>query len=90
MPRNITVTFSDGSQHIYQNAPDNVTPEAVKTRAESEFKKTVTALDGGRKPETRTAAESLGLGVRNIATGLGGMADIVAAPVNTLANTVAG
>jgi hypothetical protein len=90
MPRNITVTFSDGSQHIYQNAPDNVTPEAVKTRAESEFKKTVTALDGGRRPETRTAAESLGIGVRNIATGLGGMADIVAAPVNTLANVVAG
>jgi len=90
MPRNITVTFSDGSQHIYQNAPDNLTPEAVKTRAESEFKKTVTALDGGRKPQTRTAAESLGIGVRNIATGLGGMADIVAAPVNTLANVVAG
>ena len=41
-------------------------------------------------PQTRTAAESLGIGVRNIATGLGGMADIVAAPVNTLANVVAG
>lgn len=41
-------------------------------------------------PKTRTAAESIGLGVRNIATGLGGMADIFAAPVNTLANVVAG
>ena len=90
MPRNITVTFSDGSKHIYQNAPDNVTPEAIKTRAESEFKKTVTALDGGRKPQTRTALESAGIGIRDIATGLGGMADIVAAPVNTVANAVAG
>jgi len=51
MPRNITVTFSDGSQHIYQNAPDNLTPEAVKTRAQKEFKKTVTALDGGRSAQ---------------------------------------
>lgn len=90
MPRNITVTFSDGSQHIYKNAPDNITPEAVKTRAQSEFKKTVTALDGGRQVQTRTAAESMGIGVRNIATGIGGMADIVAAPINTLANVVAG
>lgn len=48
------------------------------------------ARDAEAAPQTRTAAESLGLGVRNIATGLGGMADIVAAPVNTLANVVAG
>ena len=48
------------------------------------------ARDAEAAPQTRTAAESFGLGVRNIATGLGGMADIVAAPVNTLANVVAG
>ena len=48
------------------------------------------ARDAEAAPQARTAAESLGIGVRNIATGLGGMADIVAAPVNTLANVVAG
>jgi len=48
------------------------------------------ARDAEAAPQTRTAAESFGIGVRNIATGLGGMADIVAAPVNTLANVVAG
>jgi hypothetical protein len=48
------------------------------------------ARDAEAAPQTRTAAESLGIGVRNIATGLGGMADIVAAPVNTVANAVAG
>lgn len=49
MPRNITITFDDGSQHVYENAPDTVTPEQVTARAEQEFGKAVTHLDGGRK-----------------------------------------
>lgn len=48
MPRNITVTFADGSSHVYQNAPDNLTPEQVTTRAQQDFGKQVSALDGGR------------------------------------------
>lgn len=48
MPRKITVTFEDGSTHIYDNAPDDVTPEQVTERAQKEFGLTVTALDGGR------------------------------------------
>lgn len=48
MARNITVTFEDGSSHVYQNAPDDVTPAAVEARAAKEFGKRVTALDGGR------------------------------------------
>jgi len=49
MPRNITVTFNDGSTHVYQNAPDDITPDAVTARAQKEFGRTVTALDGGRE-----------------------------------------
>lgn len=49
MPRDITVTFVDGSSHVYNNAPDNITPEQVSERATSEFGKVVKALDGGRK-----------------------------------------
>lgn len=49
MPRNITVTFDDGSTHVYQNAPDDITPDAVTARAQKEFGRTVTALDGGRQ-----------------------------------------
>lgn len=49
MPRDITVTFDDGTTHVYQNAPDDVTPAAVSQRAAKEFNKTVAALDGGRK-----------------------------------------
>jgi hypothetical protein len=48
MPRNITVTFNDGSTHVYQNAPDDLTPAQVTERAQKEFGKSVTALDGGK------------------------------------------
>jgi hypothetical protein len=48
MPRNITVTFSDGTSHVYQNAPDNITPDQVTARAQQEFGKQIAALDGGR------------------------------------------
>lgn len=48
MPRDITVTFGDGSTHVYKGAPDDVTPDAVQARAEKEFGKSVSALDGGR------------------------------------------
>jgi soluble lytic murein transglycosylase-like protein len=55
--RNVTVTFSDGSQHVYQNAPDDVTPENVTARAQKQFPGlTVTALDGGRKEATTAPA----------------------------------
>lgn len=49
MPRTITVTFADGSNHVYQNAPDDVTPDLVEARATQEFGKPVASLDGGRK-----------------------------------------
>ena len=48
MPRDITVTFDDGSSHIYRGAPDDITPDAVQARAQREFNKRVTGLDGGR------------------------------------------
>jgi hypothetical protein len=49
MARDITVTFDDGSTAQYKNAPDNITPDAVTARAQQDYGKTVTALDGGRK-----------------------------------------
>jgi len=54
--RNITVTFDDGSTHVYQNAPDDVTPESIQARAKQDFGKNVTALDGGRSPARTTGA----------------------------------
>lgn len=48
MPRDITVTFEDGTNHVYKGAPDNITPDAVEARAMKEFGKTIVNLDGGR------------------------------------------
>jgi len=53
MPRNITVTLDDGTQHSYQNVPDDVTPEQVTQRAQQEFGKGVTSIDGGRGSESQ-------------------------------------
>ena len=43
-----------------------------------------------QKPAPRTAGELVGMGVRNIATGLGGLVDVVAGPANILTNAVTG
>jgi len=51
MPKNITVTFDDGSSHVYQNTPDTVTPEEVQQRATQQFSKKVVNIDGGVAPE---------------------------------------
>ena len=52
MPRNVTVTFDDGTQHVYNGVPDKATPEQVTARAQQDFGRGVTALDGGRKNTT--------------------------------------
>src|SRR6185369_17373224 len=59
MPRTVTVTFKDGTQHTYQNVPDDVTPDAINTRASSEFSQPVLNIDGGKTvdPVTVTAAK---------------------------------
>lgn len=57
MPRNVTVTFNDGSSHIYQNVPDGLTPGQVAARATSEFNKPIQNIDGGKPaaaPRTTT------------------------------------
>ena len=77
----IRAQSADGKIHEF---PDGTSPSVID-KVMLDYAKSNRAA-----PKIRTAAESLGIGVRNIATGLGGMADIVAAPVNTLANVVAG
>jgi hypothetical protein len=49
MPRNITITFDDNTTHVYQGAPDDITPAQIEERAAKEFAgKKVKAMDGGR------------------------------------------
>ena len=60
MPRDITVTFEDGTNHVYKGAPDNITPDAVQARATKEFGKSVLSLDGGVKPTTTETRQNVG------------------------------
>ena len=74
--RDITVSFADGSQHEYNNTPDNVTPAQVKDRAERDFPTrrlvqiTGTATEQGAKTSENSGWGTLGyilLGVAVIA-----------------------
>lgn len=51
MPRDVTVTFEDGSTHVYRGVPDEATPDQVTARASQEFRKGISSLDGGRNTE---------------------------------------
>ena len=90
MPRNITVSFEDGTQHVYENAPDDITPEAVIDRASKEFGGVPIAnVDGGRETQkeelpSRTGADivkdigvTAGKGVVGAAQGIEGLADLL-------------
>ena len=57
MARDITVTFDDGSSHVYANAPDSVTFDQALERAQKEFAgKAISNIDGGRKAAPTKAA----------------------------------
>lgn len=67
MARDITVTFDDGSSHVYKGAPDDITPTAVQARAEKDFGKPVTALDGGKKSAPAAAPAASPIAAQNLA-----------------------
>jgi hypothetical protein len=47
--RTVTIRFEDGGSHVYQNVPDEVTPDQVEQRAGGDFSgRRVVAIDGGR------------------------------------------
>tara|TARA_R110000772_G_scaffold128816_1_gene236591 strand:+ start:1250 stop:2803 length:1554 start_codon:yes stop_codon:yes gene_type:complete len=73
MPKNITVTFDDGSSHVYQNTPDTVTPEEVAQRASQEFGKRVVNMDGGEQPEPPPPPPEPMGNLESAATLVGGM-----------------
>jgi len=94
MPRNITITFDDGTSHQYAGVPDKVTPEQVHQRATQEHGKAITNIDGGNaqpKPE-RSWGDVAGSAVQNLipSTGrvIGGVAEAVMSPVKTAKSLV--
>ena len=94
MPRNIMITFDDGTSHQYAGVPDNVTPEQVHQRATQEHGKAITNIDGGNaqpKPE-RSWGDVAGSAVQNLipSTGrvIGGVAEAIMSPVKTAKSLV--
>lgn len=94
MPRNITITFDDGTSHQYAGVPDNVTPEQVHQRATQEHGKAIVNIDGGnpqQKPE-RSFGNVATSAVQNLipSTGrvIGGVAEAVMSPVKTARSLV--
>ena len=50
MPRDITITFSDGTNHQYNNTPDSVTPDDIEKRAKKDYPtKKISNISGGKK-----------------------------------------
>lgn len=94
MPRNITITFDDGTSHQYAGVPDNITPAQVQQRATQEHGKAITNIDGGNaqpKPE-RSWGDVASGAVQNLipSTGklIGGIAESVMSPVKTAKSLV--
>ena len=94
MPRNITITFDDGTSHQYAGVPDNVTPEQVHQRATQEHGKGITNIDGGNaQPKTERSFGNVATSaVQNLipSTGrlIGGVAEAVMSPVKTARSLV--
>lgn len=86
MPRDITITLQDGSQHVYKNAPDNVTPDAVSSRASQEFGQAVTHLDGGKKDGPNMLVDAARSIPGGLAQGVAGTIGLPSTAVNFVAN----
>ncbi len=71
--RNVTVTFADNSQHVYNGVPDDVTPDAIETRAANDYHQKVTGIDGGASPSGPDFHPSMPDGVSGAPGLLGGL-----------------
>lgn len=93
MARDITVTFEDGSKHVYKGAPDDVKPDVIQARAFEEFGKPVIAMDGGREAALERSAgqralESVGAVASGINRGFVSRAGLPFNPVDVIANVL--
>jgi hypothetical protein len=58
MPRDITVKFSDGTSHQYNNAPDKLTPDDIEKRTKKDYpNKKIVGIDGGKKSTEPAASK---------------------------------
>ena len=89
MARDITVTFEDGTTHVYRGAPDDVTPDQVSQRAAQEFGKGVSSLDGGRKPSIGDkVAQQAGNVLGGVVRGAGSIGATILSPLDAAARAL--
>lgn len=56
MTKSVTVNFDDGTSHVYDNVPDEVTDDQVSARAAGEFSdKTISGVGGNTTPASEVA-----------------------------------
>jgi hypothetical protein len=84
----ITVTFDDGSSHVYRNAPESLTQDDVIARASKDFSgKQISSLNRVAGGQKLSAEDVLTGAITNLPSSIGGMAkDIyqaVTSPVQT-------
>lgn len=85
MPRNVTVTFQNGTTHTYKNVPDNVTPDQIEQRASRDFPRLrATNISGGRKPAAPPKQEQPSRAASFVKGVLGGATNVIMAPVEAL------
>lgn len=85
MPRDVTVTFDDGSTTIYRGVPDEATPEQVNTRAMAEHPgRKVTVLDGGQPGNVLT--QTLASGAAGFGKAVGAVPALLGAPAQYFRN----
>lgn len=83
----ITITFTDGTEHTYQNAPESLTPEDVVGRVEQDFGgKKIKSLDRKSYAEMsagQVASEAVKNVPKSFANLIGGVAEAVTSPLQT-------
>lgn len=87
MPRNVTITFSDGPPVVYKNVPDTVDVEQVERRVAKQYPgKRVVSIDGGKQGPGRLASFGAGeaAGIANVAIGAGNLINRVAAAASDM------
>jgi hypothetical protein len=65
MSRPVTVRFSDGSSHIYEDVPDNISDQQVQERATTDFSKDVAGI-GAKNEEFDTNAATMVAGAMQL------------------------
>jgi hypothetical protein len=94
MPKSVTVQFDDGTSHIYDNVPDEVSEDEVKARASEDSGKTIAQINPLSEQEKATKHFNEQTPIESAMGGLGAAANLIGqgltSPVGNLAEAAIG